>query len=71
MISCGLSMLYSSFTQAKKLEERMKMTMSEIAQSVAKIEFMPSQKYLVFEVCCNDAEGNDVDVPFIKYRFRQ
>eukprot|EP00184_Porphyridium_aerugineum_P006310 CAMPEP_0184706368 /NCGR_PEP_ID=MMETSP0313-20130426/36723_1 /TAXON_ID=2792 /ORGANISM="Porphyridium aerugineum, Strain SAG 1380-2" /LENGTH=1155 /DNA_ID=CAMNT_0027167921 /DNA_START=364 /DNA_END=3832 /DNA_ORIENTATION=+ len=71
MISCGLSMLYSSFTQPKKLEERMKMKMSEIAQTVAKMEFSPSQKFLVFEVCCNDSDGNDVDVPFIKYRFRK
>ncbi|KAA8499921.1 Ubiquitin-like modifier-activating enzyme 1 [Porphyridium purpureum] len=70
MISCGLSMLYSSFTAAKKLEERRKMRMSEIVRTVAKMEFHASQKYLVFEVCCNDKDGEDVEVPYIRFKFR-
>uniref|UniRef100_A0A7S1ETX1 E1 ubiquitin-activating enzyme n=1 Tax=Timspurckia oligopyrenoides TaxID=708627 RepID=A0A7S1ETX1_9RHOD len=70
MLSCGVSILYSSFTQAKKLQERMPMTMSEIARTVSKLEFGKSQKYLVFEVCCNDKDGEDVEIPYIRYKFR-
>lgn len=70
MISCGVSMLYSSFTSAAKLKERMPMPLSKVAATVGKMEFSPSQKYLVLEVCCNDESGEDVEVPYIRYRFR-
>lgn len=70
MISCGVSMLYSSFTSAAKLRERMPMPLSKVAQTVGKMEFTPAQNYLVLEVCCNDASGEDVEVPYIRYRFR-
>lgn len=70
MISCGVSMLYSSFTSAAKLKERMPMPLSQIAQSVGKMQFTDTQKYLVLEVCCNDDDGEDVEVPYIRYCFR-
>eukprot|EP00177_Eucheuma_denticulatum_P005593 GFKZ01010164.1.p1 GENE.GFKZ01010164.1~~GFKZ01010164.1.p1 ORF type:complete len:1055 (+),score=183.69 GFKZ01010164.1:352-3516(+) len=70
MISCGVSMLYSSFTSAAKLKERMPMPLSKVAQGVGKMEFTDTQKYLVLEVCCNDDDGEDVEVPYIRYCFR-
>lgn len=70
MISCGVTMVYSPFTSAAKLKDRMPMPLSEVAQTVGKLEFGPAQKYLVLEVCCNDKEGEDVDVPYIRYAFR-
>lgn len=70
MISCGVSMLYSSFTSASKLRERMPMPLSKVAQTVGKMEFDEKQKYLILEVCCNDESGEDVEVPYIRYRFR-
>ncbi|KAI0563057.1 ubiquitin-activating enzyme E1 [Gracilaria domingensis] len=70
MVSCGVSMLYSSFTSAAKLKERMPMQLSRVAATVGKMNFSPSQKYLVMEVCCNDETGEDVEVPYIRYRFR-
>lgn len=70
MISCGVSMLYSSFTSAVKLKERMPMPLSLVAQSVGKMQFTGTQKYLVLEVCCNDDDGEDVEVPYIRYCFK-
>lgn len=70
MISCGVSMLYSSFTSSAKLKERLPMPLSKVAQVVGKVEFSPSRKYLVLEVCCNDLSGEDVEAPYIRYRFR-
>ena len=69
MISCGVSMLYSGFTPQAKLQARLPMPLSKVAESVGKMELSPS-KYLVFEVCCNDETGEDVEVPYIRYRFR-
>lgn len=70
MISCGVCMLYSSFTSPAKLRERLPMPLSLVAQSVGKMEFTPTQKYLVLEVCANDDAGEDVDVPYIRYCFK-
>lgn len=71
MISCGVTMVYSPFTPAQKLKDRLPMPLSEVAKMVGKTTFAPSQKYLVLEVCCNDEKGEDVEVPYIRYRFRQ
>lgn len=71
MISCGVTMVYSPFTPAAKLKDRLPMPLSKVAAMVGKTEFGANEKYLVLEVCCNDAEGEDVEVPYIRYRFRQ
>lgn len=70
MISCGVSILYSSFTNKQRRKERLPMPLSEVASTVGKLEFNPTQKYLVLEVCCNDDDQNDVEVPYIRYKFR-
>merc|ERR1712216_111115 len=46
MISSGVSILYSFFTNRKKLQERMGLTMSQLVTEVSKIEFKPSQKFI-------------------------
>ena len=43
MISSGVSILYSFFTNAKKLKERMPLPMSQLVTEVSKIEFKPKQ----------------------------
>jgi len=69
MISSGVSILYSFFTNAKKLKERMPLKMSELVTEVSKVEFKPKQKYITFEICCNDADDEDVETPYVRYRF--
>jgi len=71
MISSGVSILYSFFTNAKKLKERMPMPMSVLVQEVSKGEFKPKQSYITFEICANDtADDEDVEVPYVRYKFR-
>ena len=78
-------MLYSGFMPAKKREERLKMKMSELVESVSKkpvpavsvlgaatqrqhalIHLAQHAKYLIFEVMCDDVDGEDVEVPYVR-----
>lgn len=40
----------------------MKMPMSEVVKTVSKKDIEPHVKALVFELCCNDTDGEDVEV---------
>ncbi len=66
MLSSGVSMLYSFFMPKKKLEERMNMKMSELVENVSKKKLPPHTKSIVVEMCVNDAEGEDVEVPYVR-----
>ena len=41
--------------------------MSEVVKKVSKKKIPPHVRALVFELCCNDADGEDVEVPYVKY----
>lgn len=69
MLSQGVGMLYSFFLQKAKQEERMAMTMTEIVRRVTKREIAPHERALIFEICCNDEDGEDVEVPYVRYTF--
>lgn len=67
MLSQGVCMLYSFFLPPAKAAERMNLGMSELVEKVSKKPIEPHVKALVFELCCNDTEGEDVEVPYVKY----
>ncbi|KAI9327506.1 hypothetical protein DFJ73DRAFT_766321 [Zopfochytrium polystomum] len=70
MLSSGVSMLYSFFMPKPKLQQRLKMTMTELVESISKKPIQPHVSSLILEVCVNDAEGEDVEVPYILLKFR-
>jgi len=71
MISVGVSMIYSFFMAPAKLKERLAAPISQTVEKVSKKKIKPHVRHLVLELCCNDAEGEDVEVPYVKFKLPQ
>lgn len=65
MLSYGVSLLYASFFPPKKLKERMDLPISQLVKLVTKAEVPSHVRTMILEICADDKEGEDVEVPFI------
>jgi ubiquitin-activating enzyme E1 len=70
MLSHNVALLYSFFMNQTKVKERMEMPLSKVAESTMKTKLGTHVRNLVLDICCNDTDGEDLDVPYIKYNFR-
>ncbi len=61
----GVSMLFSAFLPAKKREERLKMKMSTLIETVSKKPIPKHAQWVIVEIMADDLEGEDVEVPFV------
>lgn len=68
MLSYGVTLLYASFFPPKKLNERRPMKITQLIQTVSKKEVPAGTKNLILEICCDDKEGEDVEVPYINIK---
>ena len=41
--------------------------LSEVVKRVSKKKIPPHVRALVMELCCNDDQGKDVEVPYVRY----
>lgn len=65
MVSSGVSMLWSGWTNPKISQERLKMKFSQLIETVSKKPIPPHQKNAVVEVMATDENDEDVEVPFL------
>lgn len=70
MLSSGVSLLYASFFPQAKVKERFGMKLSELVEHISKKKIPGHQKEVIFEVVTEDAEGEDVEVPYLKVNVR-
>ncbi|PWN30586.1 ubiquitin-activating enzyme E1 [Jaminaea rosea] len=70
MVSSGVSMLYNSFLNPAKMKERKGLKMSELIEQVSKKPLPAHARYVVMEVMCDDEEGEDVEVPYVRVEVR-
>lgn len=68
MLSWSVSMLYSSFMPKK---DRLGMKISELIETITKKPIPKHVQSLVLEMCANDADGEDVEVPYVKLNIRR
>jgi len=73
MLSHGPTMIYYDFGMGikKKVKDRLKEKMSDLVRNVANVELKPNDKYLVLEVSVQNEEEEEVEVPYIRFKFRQ
>lgn len=66
MLSQNVSLLYASFFPPAKLNEKYDLTLTELVEAVTKKKLEPHVKTLIFEVCAEDQDGEDVDdIPYV------
>ena len=71
MLSQGVTMLFSFFMPPNRKAERMELPMTEVVRKVSKRKLEPHVKALVLELCCNDDNDEDVEIPYVKYNLPQ
>ena len=69
ILSYDVVVLYASFFPAKKNQERLGKPISELIKMVSKKEIPSHLKYLVLQACCEDEDGEDVDIPPISVKY--
>ncbi|KAL8408823.1 hypothetical protein RB594_007303 [Gaeumannomyces avenae] len=70
MLSSGVSLLYASFFPPAKLKDRYPMKLSQLVEFITKKPVPEHQKEVIFEVVTEDADGEDVEVPYLKVKVR-
>lgn len=68
MLSYGVSILFSSFANAKKVKKRMPMRITEVIEDVTKAPVPSHRKYLVLEAMLQDEDFEEVELPYVRLK---
>lgn len=73
MLSHGASMIFYNFGVGlkKKVKDRLKEKVSDLVQSVGGVELKAHDKYLILEACVQNADEQEVEIPYVRFRFRE
>lgn len=67
MLSFQNAILYSFFQSAKKRKARMPMLIEDVIAEVTQKSISPNQQFILLDPYCNDEDGEDVDLPIVRY----
>ncbi|KAK7202558.1 ubiquitin activating enzyme [Myxozyma melibiosi] len=70
MVSHGVSMLYASFAPPKKRAQKLPLKLTKLIEDVTSKPVPEGTKTLLFVLCAEDLEGEDVDVPYLLLRLK-
>ncbi|GMG55613.1 unnamed protein product [Ambrosiozyma monospora] len=65
MAAYSVSLLYASFHPPKKVKERLPLTITQLVETVTKKPVGEHEKTLILEICCDDKNDEDVEVPYV------
>jgi ubiquitin-activating enzyme E1 len=68
MVTDSSRVYYSSSFKQPKKEERLRLSISELEAHVSGKLMQSHVRALVLEICCNDDQGEDIEVPYIRYQ---
>ncbi|KAK9467961.1 hypothetical protein V1512DRAFT_236239 [Lipomyces arxii] len=70
MLSYGVSLLYASFYPQKKLQDKYSMPLTKLIETVSKKSVPKYKRTLIFEICAEDENEEEVEVPYISLKLR-
>ncbi|KAI5952453.1 UBA1 [Candida jiufengensis] len=70
ILSYDVVVLYATFFPQKKKQERLNIKISEVIKLVTKKEIPSHVQFLVLQACCEDEDGEDVDIPPISIKYK-
>lgn len=71
MLSQDVSLIYTFILSKEKREERLAMPLEKLVETISKRSIPPHVNALVFDLCCCDEDGGDVDVPYVRYQLNR
>uniref|UniRef100_A0AC35FUY2 Ubiquitin-activating enzyme E1 C-terminal domain-containing protein n=1 Tax=Panagrolaimus sp. PS1159 TaxID=55785 RepID=A0AC35FUY2_9BILA len=66
MLSSGVSLLYAFF-QSGKARERLNMDVVDAVEHISHTKIPDHRRSIVLEAACNNENGDDIEIPYIKY----
>ncbi|OUS47186.1 ubiquitin activating enzyme [Ostreococcus tauri] len=67
-MSVGASLVYNNIFP--KHRERLNQKLSELVQTIAKMEIPAKRRHFDIVIACEDDDGEDVDIPMVSIKFR-